>query len=211
MSNREIKALPVRGMNVPRLLIWTRGLIHGKMLHSAGQDDRTQALISSYITGQTRRFREECSSCMTKVEDHLKNVWTEADALLIDLAHTRTTLTAKSGIVPVTPVNNDQLRAQEREAQRSAALQEEQQAALKRLSVIRNMISSEVLMARNRMESTSERLLSTFSAYGHGVLLKPIRKEFMPEISFDEFVTRYMQSHEETWNAILKNTKEVLA
>ena len=211
MSKNDVKTLPVRGMRVPRLLIWTRGLIHGKVLHSAGQDDHTQAIISSYITGQTRRFREECSSYMLKVEKRLKNVWVEADALLIDLARMRTTLTAKSCATPTTPENNDQLRAQERDAQYSANLQAEQQAALKQLSVIRNVISSELLTARNRMESTSERLLSTFSAYGHGVLLIPIRSAFLPEISFDEFITRYMESHEETWNAILKNTKEVLA
>ena len=201
--------LPMKGIHTPDGFLWLRGFIHGKVIHTGGLDPETGTISSGYITGQTKRFRSACVARCEYAEDKLKKEWADAGQLLIDLASISAALAVASGRQPSAHGNSAQARAQEKAAGKRASRRAERLAILKQLSNIANTIRVEYDRAHDQMEATAEMLLSTFSCYGHGLLMKPVHANNLPAVSFEDCAAQILKRHEDTWNKMVSILKEV--
>ena len=200
--------LHVKGIHTPRLIIWAKGFFHGKILHSGGLDLETKKLSSSFITGQINSYREACVVCRDQAEKKLASKWAEADQLLIDYVSVMSALELDKaendqhsidGII-----TSAQARAKQRAAEKRASLLADRQDILKAMAGIASDINSHYLTAHAQMEATAEALMSTFSAYGHGLLLKPVFPHSLPDLSFNDCSDQIILNHITTWDAMLK-------
>lgn len=202
-------SLRMKGLHCPRFLIWFCGFLHGKVIHTGGLDPETNTISSGYVTGQIKRFRNACVIRRERAEEKLAEAWNAADELLIDFA----TVSSALAEFPKGPNSHSestvQARANEKAAVRRASHEAERQAILKKLAHIINEIRSEVSSAHDQMEATAEILLSTFSCYGHGLLMKPVYSHNLPPIVYEDCAEKILTSHEDTWNTIISILKEV--
>lgn len=203
--------LPMKGLRTPRIFLWILGLIHGKILHTGGLDPETGTITSGYITGQIKRFRNACVSRRERTEEKLAKEWADADCLLIDLGTITDSLKHTSNCQEsANESTSAQARAREKAASVRASREAERLAILKRLADISNTIRSELDQAHDQMEATAEMLLSTFSCYGHGLLMKPVFAHDLPTVIYEDCVEQIPKSHEATWNAIVTILKEAM-
>lgn len=206
MRKRRKNVLRVRGLRTPRILLWTRGFVHGKILHSGGLDAETEQLASGYISGQTARFRHACTVCEKKVELRLAQAWREADQILLTLSALSY---PQDDLASASPVANS-AQARQREAQRNhrAANASQRLITLKRLSDIANTIQLEMNQTHDQMEATAQLLLSAFSAYGHGMLMRPVCTRNLPVLRYEDCADRLLATHEDTWKDVCTVLKE---
>lgn len=68
----------------PRLLLWCRGFLHGKLLRTGGAAPRG-VITSGYISGQLERFRGACAVRREQAEWALSGDWRRAGELLAQL------------------------------------------------------------------------------------------------------------------------------
>lgn len=173
--NKTKITLPLKGLHPPRILLWFRGFIHGKVIHTGGLDVETNTISSGYITGQIKRFRNACIDCCENTEEKLKKEWQEADCLLIDLSNIASVLSDDSNYHKFSGESNAELRANEKKDTLLASYKAQHLAKIKSLADIANTIQTEICQSQNKIVATAELLLSTFSCYGHGLIMKPVR------------------------------------
>lgn len=178
------KTLPMKGVHIPRVLLFLLGFIHGR-LHTAQLEGGV--IVSAFIVGQSRRFRMACVVRRLQATQTLHEKWKNADQLLLQL--------------PEVKEGESSMKAREREkaeARRHTILTE--------LSTIRSQIWKETQEADDQMESTAHALASCFAAYSHGVLMKPISPKNLPEVSYEKYSAIVLK--EDTWNKLDKILKE---
>ena len=207
--SKTATVLPMKGLHTPRFLIWCKGFTHGK-LRTGGLDPETNTLSSGYITGQTKRFRNACIVRREEADAKLTKAWTEADQLLIDYSTLSASL-ADSGGQDARSETSAQARAHERAAGKRANRKADRQAILKNMAGLVNTIRGEYDTAHDQMEATAESLLSVYACYGHGLLMKPIYQNVLPELPYEDCADQILTAHESTWNAlvtIIQNAQE---
>ena len=200
--------LPMKGLRAPRILLWARGFFQGKILHSGGLDPQTNTISSGYITGQAARFYSACAARCEKVEGKLQKDWADADRLLLDLTNISMALREVNDHQKFSSESSAQARAREAASKKRVFYESERSAILKRLSDISNTVRTELDQARNQMEATAEMLMSTYAAYGHGLLMKPVYPQNLPSVRYDDCIEHILKNHEDTWNAIISIIKE---
>lgn len=208
--SKTATVLPMKGLHTPRFLIWCKGFLHGKILHTGGLDPETNTLSSGYITGQTKRFRHACVLRREEAETKLTKAWTEADQLLIEYS-TLSAALADSGGQNARSETSAQARARERAAGKRASRKADRQTILKNMAGLVNVIRGEYDTAHDQMEATAESLLSVYACYGHGLLMKPIYQNVLPELLYEDCADQILTAHESTWNAlvtIVQNAQE---
>lgn len=201
--------LPMKGLRTPRIFLWFHGFFHGKILRTGGLDPETGTITSGYITGQIKRFRNVCVARREYAEENLKKEWADADRLLIDLASISAALADTNDYQKLANMSSAQARAQEKAASARASREAERLAILKHLVDISNAIRSEFDHAHDQMEATAEMMLSTFSCYGHGLMMQPVYTRNLPTVSYDDCAAQILNSHEAIWNTINSILKEV--
>lgn len=207
--SKTATVLPMKGLHTLRFLIWCKGFIHGK-LRTGGLDPETNTLSSGYITGQTKRFRNACIVRREEADAKLTNAWTEADQLLIEYS-TLSAALADSGGQDARSETSAQARAHERAAGKRANRKADRQTILKNMAGLVNTIRGEYDTAHDQMEATAESLLSVYACYGHGLLMKPIYQNVLPELLYEDCADQILTAHESTWNAlvtIVQNAQE---
>lgn len=201
--------LPMKGLRTPRFFIWLRGFWHGKIIHTGGLDPETNVIASGYVTGQIKRFRNACVTRREQAETHLNKVWCDADELLIDYTAAASALAETGENQTAFSESNAKARANERAASRRASREEERQTIMKNLAMIANNIRAEYNSAHDQMEATAELLASAFACYGHGLLMRPVYSQNLPDITYEDCAKQIIDAHEDTWNAIVSILKEV--
>ena len=58
------------------------------------------------------------------------------------------------------------------------------------------------------MEATAESLLSVYATYGHGLLMKPIYQNVLPDLVYEDSVQQILGAHANTWNALVTIVEE---
>lgn len=208
--SKTATVLPMKGLHTPRFLIWCKGFLHGKILHTGGLDPETNTLSSGYIISQTKRFRHACVLRREEAETKLTKAWTEADQLLIEYS-TLSAALADSGGQNARSETSAQARARERAAGKRASRKADRQTILKNMAGLVNVIRGEYDTAHDQMEATAESLLSVYACYGHGLLMKPIYQNVLPELLYEDCADQILTAHESTWNAlvtIVQNAQE---
>ena len=195
--SKTATVLPMKGLHTPRFLIWCKGFTHGK-LRTGGLDPETNTLSSGYITGQTKRFRNACIVRREEADAKLTKAWTEADQLLIDYSTLSASLADSGG----------QTRARERAAGKRASRKADRQTILKNMAGLVNTIRGEYDTAHDQMEATAESLLSVYATYGHGLLMKPIYQNVLPDLVYEDSVQQILSAHANTWNALVTIVEE---
>ena len=203
--SKTATVLPMKGLHTPRFLIWCKGFTHGK-LRTGGLDPETNTLSSGYITGQTKRFRNACIVRREEADAKLTKAWTEADQLLIEYSTLSAALADSDG-----QNARSETSAQARARERAAGKRANRQTILKNMAGLVNTIRGEYDTAHDQMEATAESLLSVYACYGHGLLMKPIYQNVLPELPYEDCADQILTAHESTWNAlvtIVQNAQE---
>lgn len=198
---RNRTTLTVKGLRTPPLFLWVRGGIHGKLLHTGGLDPQTNVITSGFVVGQLARFQSACALRVQQAEMTLKPKWSEADRILLELSAVSAQLTDGSRPAPET-MDGSAARARERAAGRKASLTEQHLKMHKRLVEISNDIRSEISLATEQAASTAELLRSSFSAYGHGLLSRPVLNQNLPGIPQEDMAEKILRDHQSTWNTM---------
>lgn len=201
MSKKKI-ILPVKGINSPRLCVWFRGFWHGKVIHTGGLDPETNTIASGYVTGQIKRFRNACVTRREEAEKKLGKIWSTADELLLDYVSVTAMLTESEKSQNSYSKSNAQARSNERAAAKRASYEDERQSILKNLAQLVNDVRAEYGSAYDQMEATAEMLSSNFACYAHGMLMKPIYDNNLPNIVYEDCAQQILNNHENTWEAI---------
>lgn len=205
--SKTATVLPMKGLHTPRFLIWCKGFLHGKILHTGGLDPETNTLSSGYITGQTKRFRHACVLRREEAETKLTKAWTEADQLLIEYSTLSAALADSDG-QNARSETSAQARARERAAGKRASRKADRQTILKNMAGLVNTIRGEYDTAHDQMEATAESLLSVYATYGHGLLMKPIYQNVLPELLYEDCADQILTAHANTWNALVTIVEE---
>lgn len=195
--------LKMKALRTPGLLLWTRGIIHGKLLHTGELDQQTERISSGFITGQLARFQSACAVCCEETEAALGPLWTEADRILLELRTLSAELKQQSGL-PADPGQDSpsQARSRERQTEARATCTARQLQLRQRLAGLSNTIAGKLRLAEMREQATAAQLRSTFSAYGHGLLLRPVAERNLPPVPGMDIDKQILQQHLATWNAI---------
>ena len=204
-GNKTVTCLPVKGIGVPRILIWLKGFLH-KVLRTGTVDKDTGTLCSGYIFGQIHSFNQACVTRREEAEARLASFWSKADELLIDFKALNATPVAEENVrnkVPQEEIYAGSL-ARKREAD-----QKKRHELLKAMAELENIIYSEYIMAQDQMQATNHKLLSTFCCYGHGLTLQPVSSTMLPKVSFTEYAEEILNNHEGTWKAVVSTLEEV--
>lgn len=194
----------VKGLRVPRFLLFLLGLLHGKLLKTAAIDPATETISSSYISGKQKAFGEYCAQMLRNMENELKAVRGEAAALFTEEADLRRQL----GDIPTdTPSGIQGKRQMRRSGNQKRRLEARHNEIIQRLMEIQTKLRSRELMVREEMTATASAIQSVFSSYGHGALLIPFYGTYIPAVTFEEYFSMYQETHlKETiqLNALLK-------
>jgi hypothetical protein len=172
-------------------------------------DPKSNIIISSYVTTQTKRFCNACITRREKAEKKLSKVWSNADELLIDYAVVISTLAASKRQNSHSDSNAEK-RSNERADKKRAYCEGERQRILKSMAKIVNEIRAEYEAAYNQMEGTAQILSSLLACYGQGLLMKPVYTHNLPVIDYyEDYAKKILTNHEGTWKAIISILKEV--
>lgn len=195
--------LKMKALRTPGILLWTRGVIHGKLLHTGELDRQTERISSGFITGQLALFQSACAVCCEETEAALGPLWTEADQILLELRTLSAELKQQSGL-PVDPGQDSpsQARSRERQTEARATCTARQLQLRQRLAGLSNTIAGKLRLAEMREQATAAQLRSTFSAYGHGLLLRPVAERNLPPVPGMDIDKQILQQHLTTWNAM---------
>lgn len=189
------KALKIKGMSVPRIFIWFRGFFDGRILKTAGIDEETGYIYSSYITGKDKLFKGLSSNRVKQLEQELKAVRAEAFDLMVEDAQIRKKL--DEDVVDDSPTSIDEKRNAGRCVSRRKEYRMHREELIQRLGEIDSKIRSCELNAKEELEATASVLQSIFSTYAHGMLFRPVQSKFIPPVEYEDSFDLYQESHKD--------------
>ena len=195
----KAKTIPVKGLHTPRLLLFMMGLFHGKVFHSGGLDLETNLITSAYISGQTKRYHHACAVCIEEVEERLSVFWTDADRLLLRLEELDGIL-SDLGDINQDYSSNTLRRLRDREVTKRNKINTEKQQKMQRLVELFNAILEERNIIESQFAATAESMSSSFSAYGHGLIMKPLSIQNIPILTSETYVDLITERHRSTWD-----------
>lgn len=201
--------LSMKGISTPRVFIWFRGFMQGRIIHTGGLDPETNIITSGYVTGQTKKFRKACVTRREIAEQKLAKLWCNADELLFDYSAVTSALARAGENLYSHCESNAQTRFNERATEKRMSCEAERQTILKNLAQIANDIRLEYNTAHDQMEATAELLAAAFACYGHGLLMKPVYAHNLPTIKFEDCADQIIVNHQDTWDAIVSIIREV--
>lgn len=185
------KTLPMKGVHIPRVLLFLLGFIHGR-LHTAQIEGGV--IASAFLVGQIQGFHMACTVRCMEATRILYDEWKNADKLLLEFKTLLELPEAKAS-------ESNKARAKEQ-------AQVKRHAILTELVQIANTVRAESEMAYGQMEATAHMLMSCFAAYGHSVLMKPISEKNLPEIQYKNYSEKILK--ETTWSRLDKTIEEEL-
>lgn len=206
------KTLTPKGMRTPRPILFVRGFVNGRM-RTADLDQENSRLSSAYINGMTCLFNEYCQKRISKLETDLSAVRMEAVTLLLELEalHEKdmeipAEMPGVPDTFPATVAEAQHLRSAARTFAQAAELSNhalEQQevtvarrtAILSRLAEIRSRIAAKEQVCCQELGAAADALRARFYVYAHGVLLKPIRTRYIPEMEYARYLENYYACH----------------
>lgn len=203
----------LKGLRTPRPFIFIRGFVNGRM-KTAELDHENSRLSSAYVSGMTCLFNEYCQKRVTRLESDLSAVRMEAETLLLEFktlpGDRQTEASAWPYEVPVklpaTVAEAQRLRAAARSSAQAAELSsrvlEKQEAAttrraaiLGRLAEIKSRVATKEQICCQELGAVADALRARFCSYAQGVLMKPIRTQYIPELEYARYLDNYYASH----------------
>ena len=201
------KTSKIKGMSVPSIIIWTQGLVQGRILKTAAVDPETGYICSSYVTGKCKLFNEFSSNRVKQLEQELKAVRVEAFDLMAQEAQIRKKL--EEDVVSDVPSSINEKRNAGRCASRRSSYFKRHEEIVKRLGEIDNKIRSCELSAKAELNATASALQNIFAIYAHGMLFRPVQNSFIPPVEYKDCFDLYQKSHKDEDQQIRFILKEV--
>jgi hypothetical protein len=93
-----------------------------------------------------------------------------------------------------------QRRLRDKEETRVKALKKEKIQKMQRLIELFNAILEERNIAESQFDAAAESLSSAFSAYGHGMIMRPLLIQNIPVMTSEKYVDMITERHKSTWN-----------
>lgn len=210
-AKSRAKTLRMRGLRVPRILVWLLGLFHGKILHTGGLDPETQKISSAYVSGQVKRFSAACVNRREAARARLEQEWIAVDEAIQDFKSISSSLATPREDKTNDKCSSAEARAIDAAHQTRSVHKAQLLAIEKRLTNTINAVCAEIHSVNDQMEATADLLQSIFACYGHGMLMKPVHPRNLPEVSFTDCREQILKDHEVTWDTIksILNNKEV--
>ncbi len=202
--NRKLK---LKGLGVPRFIIWLLGFSHGCIFRTAMVDPETGLISSGYITEKCRLFNKLSSECVGVMENDLKAIRADAAKLLSDEASLRKE--ADEIRMPESMDTVAEKRAARTAAADMSACVKEHKRSLDRLVEINGKIISREVSAREDLDAIANALQGLFAVYARGMLIKPVRASMIPPVEYEKSFEIYHAAHEKEDRQMAVVLKEV--
>lgn len=184
--------LTVPGLKTPSILIWSFGLIHGKILKTAAIDKDTGLMVSGYTTTKANQFAKYTAAVIAQQEKDLKAIRAEAAQLKLE-ANLLEEKLKKAPEKPNAPAG-DSIGDKRRQARDRAkyqakldeqkALREHLVAVLTRIGELQHRAQTADRITEENLKETAAALRAKFSAFTNGATLKPVRDKSLPVLEY---------------------------
>lgn len=185
----------ISGLKTPRILLFVMGVIQGKILKTAGIDEKSGLISASYITAKVNLYNEFSNRQLIILENATKALRTkcnqerrEADCLeeeikWIPIISNPTTVSEK----------RDKTAYDKRRSELYAKLQKHEAAIVEQES----KINSAELNCREELDAIANALRSRMVSFTHGVLAGRglLAEHYIPQIGYDRAFELYEAAH----------------
>lgn len=169
------KQIKMQGSHTPTPIIFVHGFINGRV-KSAGIDQDTNALNSSYVNAKLNVFYKFAKEKVGRLQQETSAICQEAEQLLFELRNLR-----KDAIkldLEKSYIDSQRLRQLARIKKRKEEIQ-------KRLVQIHTCILLKEDKCRNDIDIAANKIKAQFFTYAHGVTLRPVNSLQIPEVNYD--------------------------
>lgn len=207
------KKKKLKGLKVPKLLVFLYGFTNGRMKTAAINGEHGY-LDASYIHGRIHLFEKLCKESIIQLEQGVSKARVEAEMLILEMQSLSipdcpqdTGAAAKTGKLPNTVAEAQLCRAEAQAARQAAdrrdAWKQQQEEAMarhswivRRLVQIREQLALSERVCVEELSSIAHALQERFCIYCHGALLKPVRPGYIAPVEFAHFMTDYHANYE---------------
>lgn len=202
-----MKKTKIKGLNTPNVIVGFRGFWDARISKTAVVDPDSGLLVSGYITEKLSRLHAYEAEKVDDLENEVKAVRTEASDLVTEYSQIQRGLEP----LPAVPDPGDVNRV--RQYQQAEARRQEATTRLyeieSRLMEINNKLTDREHHVLQELSRVMGLMRSKFSAYGHGMMLRPVSEQMIPEPTLTGALAVYHDIHKQQDACIQKILQEV--
>lgn len=190
----------IKGLRIPRILVFILGFFHGKVLKTAVIDEDTGLISSSYVSSKRGQYNEYANLKLQNLENNTKAFRSEKERKrmeeVIKLEQLREITEKELAYKDLTDKNS------KREARKNAACRVETNRQVEELRIsqaeLESKIKSMELHCREELDANTNALYSLLASYAHGALIgeRVAIDNCLPRIKYDDAFDLYYQSHQ---------------
>lgn len=202
-----MKKSKIKGLNTPNIIVGFRGFWDAKVRKNAVINPDTGLLVSGYITEKISQFHAFEAGKVDDLGNEVKAVRAEASELMTEHSQIRRSLEP----LPAVPDPGDVARVRQyRQAEaRNRAATTRMYEIESRLMSIQNKLTDREHNTLQELGHVMGLLRSKFSAYGHGMMLRPVSEEMIPAPTLTGALSVYHDIHRQQDACIQKILQEV--
>lgn len=202
-----MKKTKIKGLNTPNWIVGIRGFWDARIRKIAVVDPHSGLLVSGYLTGNYAMLHAYEAGKVDDLENEVKAVRTEASDLVTEYSQIQRGLEP----LPTVPDPGDVNRVrqyQQAEARRQAAITRLYEIE-SRLMEISNKLHDREHHVLQDLGHVMGLMRSKFSAYGHGMMLRPVSGQMIPELALSGALEVYHDIHKQEDACIQRILQEV--
>lgn len=202
-----MKKNKIKGLYTPNLLVSIRGFWDARIRKTAVVDPDSGLLVSGYITGMSSRLQAYEAGKVDDLGNEVKAARAEASGLVTEYAQLRRRMEPMPQIPD--PGDVHRVRQYQRADARNRAAIARMYEIESRLMEISNKLRDREHHVLQELSRVRSLMRSKFSAYGHGMMLRPVGDNMIPELSLAGSLEIYHQLHREEDARIRRIIEEV--
>lgn len=202
MTNTKIK-----GLNTPKWIVGIKGFWDAKVRKTAVIDPHSGQIVSGYLTWNAAQLHAYEAKTVKLLGNEVKAVRADACKLMTEYSQVQRNLKP----LPPVPDPDDVFRMRQ-----YVEAEKEHLAAVARLNAIESRLMEITTKLRDRehhviqdLRNVMGLMRSKFAAYGHGMLLRPVSDQMLPELKLSGALDDYHKTHAQEDACIQRILQEV--
>lgn len=197
----------IKGLNTPNLFVGIRGFFDARIRKNAVIDPESGLLISGYITEKLAQLHAYEAGVVDTLGNEVKSVRAEASELVTEHSQIRRKLEPLPALPDAADV--DRMRQYRQAEARNRAATTRLYEIESRLMEIQNKLTDREHHVLQELGNVMGLMRSKFSAYGHGMMLRPVSGQMIPEPTLTGALEVYHDIHKLQDACIQKILQEV--